>query len=370
MKVALVYDRVNKWGGAERLLLALHQIWPEAPLYTSVYDPERAPWAKVFEVRTSFLQKIPLAKKHHEFFAPLMPLAFESFNFDEFDLVISITSESAKGIITKPKTKHLCYCLTPPRYLWSGYKEYFRTSAQRIASSWLVKYLKKWDLVAAKRPDAYFAISQTVQKRIKKYYDRESDVIYPPVDIDKFNISSLAPSRLRRDGQNFKFYLVVSRLVPYKKVDLVIKVFNKLGWNLKIIGVGSELRKLKRMAKSNIDFLGQLTDEQLISYYQNCRAVIFAQEEDFGLVPLEAQACGKPVIAFRAGGAAETIKDRITGVFFDQQTPESLIEAVKKADLMIKNSKLKPEDCRKQAEKFGMKKFLAKFKQIAEENGR
>ena len=167
MKVALVYDRVNIWGGAERLLLALHQIWPEAPLYTSVYDPERAPWAKVFEVRTSFLQKIPLAKKHHEFFAPLMPLAFESFNFDEFDLVISITSESAKGIITKPKTKHLCYCLTPSRYLWSGYKEYFRTSAQRIASSWLVKYLKKWDLVAAKRPDAYFAISQTVQKRIK-----------------------------------------------------------------------------------------------------------------------------------------------------------------------------------------------------------
>ncbi len=254
--------------------------------------------------------------------------------------------------------------MTPTRYLWSGYKEYFRTSTQRIASSSLVKYLRKWDLVAAQRPDAYFAISQTVQKRIKKYYGRESDVIYPPVDLDKFR------TNIKYQISNIKYYLVVSRLVPYKKADLVVKVFNKLGWNLKIIGVGSELRKLKRMANSNIDFLGQLTDEQLISYYQNCRAVVFAQEEDFGLVPLEAQACGKPVIAFRAGGAAETIKDRITGVFFDQQTPESLIEAVKKADLMIKNSKLKPEDCRKQAEKFGMKEFLARFKQIAEENGR
>jgi len=366
MKVALVYDRVNKWGGAERLLLALHQIWPEAPLFTSVYDSERASWAKVFEVRTSFLQRIPLAKRHHEFFAPLMPLAFESFNFDEFDLVISITSEAAKGIITKPKTKHLCYCLTPTRYLWSGYKEYFKTGIQRLGAGCFVRYLRKWDRLASQRPDCYLAISLNVKKRIKKYYGRESGVVYPPVDLNKFKVKSLK----LKDENGEKYYLIVSRLVPYKKVDLVVKVFNKLGWNLKIIGGGSELRKLKRMAKSNIDFLGQLTDEQLISYYQNCRAVIFAQEEDFGLVPLEAQACGKPVIAFRAGGAAETIKDRITGVFFDQQTPESLIEAVKKTDLMIKNSKLKSEDCRKQAEKFGMKEFLAKFKKIAEKNGR
>jgi len=349
MKVALVYDRVNKWGGAERVLLVLHKIWPEAPLYTSVYDPKAAPWAKVFEVRTSFLQKLPFLRRHHEWLAWLMPLAFESFNFDEFDLVISVTSEAAKGIVTKPKTKHLCYCLTPTRYLWSSYEEYFRNKWFKFLAKPMVSYLKKWDLVACQRPDRYLAISKTVLERIKKYYGREGEVVYPPVDLNKFKITN----------QNSKFFLVVSRLVPYKKVDIVVQAFSQLGWNLKIVGVGSKMKKLKRMAKENIEFLGQLTDEELVGYYQNCQAVIFPQEEDFGIVPLETQACGKPVIAFRGGGATETVIDGKTGLFFYPQTVKSLVRVLR--EFGGDEGKFKAEDCRKQAEKFSEERFLKEF---------
>lgn len=182
MKVALVYDRVNKFGGAERVLLALHEIWPKAPLYTSVYDKKAAPWANVFEVRTSFLQKLPLPKNEHELYPFLMGIAFESFNFDEFDLVISVTHEFAKAIITKPKTFHLCYCLTPTSYLWSGYENYFHPKPGwfKFLSKPLINYLRWYDKIIAHRPDKYVAISKTVQERIKKIYNQESEVIYPP----------------------------------------------------------------------------------------------------------------------------------------------------------------------------------------------
>jgi len=362
MKVALVYDRVNKWGGAERVLLTLHKIFPEAPLYTSVYDPKGAPWAKVFKVKTSFLQMFPLAKSKHELYAPLMPLAFESFNFDEFDLAVSITSEAAKGIITKPKTRHLCYCLTPTRYLWSGYKDYFPDPLIRIITYPLINYLQRWDKIAAQRPDEYLAISKTVQKRIKEYYARESVVVYPPVDTERFKDTNLPVGRQGLQSSKDKYYLVVSRLVPYKKVDIVVQAFNRLGWNLKIIGVGSEMGKLKRMAKDNIEFLGQLTDNELVGYYQNCQAVIFPQEEDFGLVPLEVQACGKPVIAYRGGGAIETVVDGKTGLFFYPQTAEALIKAVHSSKFIVHSSKFRPGDCRRQAEKFSEEKFLDNFK--------
>ncbi|TSC54415.1 MAG: group 1 glycosyl transferase [Microgenomates group bacterium LiPW_31] len=355
MRVALVYDRVNKIGGAERVLEALHEIFPNAPLYTAVYNPKTAPWAEKFNVIPSFLNKFPFAKRSHEVYPWLTPLAFESFNFDEYDIVISVTSEAAKGTITKPKTLHICYCLTPTRYLWSGYEDYFKNEVFRFFTKPVVSYLRRWDKVAAQRPDVYIAISENVKKRIKKYYGRDSEVIYPPVDIDKFPIS------------NFQFpigeyFLIVSRLVPYKKVDIAIQAFNKLGLPLKIIGVGREMGRLKRMAKKNIEFLGQLTDSQLLSYYQRCQAVIFPQEEDFGLVPLEAQACGKPVIAYRGGGALETVIESKTGEFFEKQTSESLGVAVKN----FKPEKYNPEDCRKQAEKFDIKIFKKKWKTYLE----
>jgi len=366
MKVALVYDRVNKIGGAERVLETLHEIFPEAPIYTAVYNSETAPWAKKFKVIPSFLQKLPLAQSRHEFFPYLMPLAFESFNFDEYDVVISITSEAAKGILTKPKTLHLCYCLTPTRYLWSGYEDYFRTSVFKLFSSPLVAYLRHWDKIACQRPDFYLAISENVKKRIKKYYGRDSEILYPPVDLRKWKA---VDSRQKAES----YFLVVSRLVSYKRVDIAVEAFNQLGLPLKIIGKGIQEIMLKRKAKKDIEFLGQLTDKELLSYYQRCQAVIFPQEEDFGLVPLEAQACGKPVIAYQGGGALETIVDSTkarhldgqgpTGEFFSPQTSQALIKVIKS----FKAARFQPDDCRQQAEKFGKEIFKKRFKEIVEE---
>lgn len=346
MKVALVYDRVNKWGGAEGVLLALHKIFPDAPLYTSVYSAEKAPWAKVFNVKTSFLQKFPFSS-HHELYAPLMPFAFESFNFDKYDLVISVTSESAKGIITKPETVHVSYLLTPTRYLWSGYREYFRNDWFRYLSYPIVLYLRFWDKIAAQRPDKIIAISQEVRSRIKKYYHLDSTVVYPPVMIGSRKISNPAT----------EYYLVVSRLVPYKRVDIAIKAFNKLLLPLKIVGTGSEQGRLKQMAKPNIEFLGHLTEAELLRYYQGCKCLIFCGKEDFGLTILEANSFGKPVIAYKAGGALETVDNGKTGIFFDKANPQSLEQAVRKFGKMSFNSKT----CIEKAEEFSFRNFKNNF---------
>jgi len=404
MKVALVYDRVNKWGGAERVLLALHKIFPDAPLYTSVYDKDKAAWAKVFNVKTSFLQNFPFASGNHEYYALLMPLAFESFSFDQYDLVISVTSEAAKGIITKPGTLHICYCLTPTRYLWSGYDDYFKNPILRFISKLVVSYLRFWDKIAAQRPDALIAISSAVRERIKKYYNRDSSVIYPPLTLDgasrlthtardvhsaleknQSTIRSLSESR--QSNKNFssndltstfgslasdqsgsfknskwpivngKYFLIVSRLVPYKKIDLAVKVFNKLGLPLKIVGTGIEENRLKRMAKSNIEFLGYLTDKELVGYYKGCRAFIFPGIEDFGLTVIEAQSFGKSVIAFRAGGVQESIIDGKTGVFFEVQSEKSLEHAI----LEFRKMKFDLKEVAKNVEKFSFEEFKTKL---------
>lgn len=316
MKVALVYDRVNKWGGAERVLLALHEIFPNAPLYTSVYNKKNAKWADVFDVKTSFLQTFPFAKSFHEFYALLMPLAFESFKFDNYDLVISVTSEAAKGIVTKPGTMHICYLLTPTRYLWSGYRDYFKNPLFRFFASPAVSYLRMWDKIASQRPDRYIAISSVVKQRAEKYYERKSSVIFPPFKfLNNF---------LNQNTEN-NYFLVVSRLVYYKRVDIIIKAFNKLNLPLKIVGTGSQEKTLKKIANSNIEFLGNLTDEKLSFYYKNSKALIFPGIEDFGLVMVEAQSFGKPVIALGQGGALDIVRKGITGEFFQNQTPESLI---------------------------------------------
>lgn len=331
MKVALVYDRVNKWGGAERVLLSLHKIYPEAPLFTSVYDSRSAIWAKVFSIKTSFLQNLPFVRNHNEIFPFLMPIAFESFSFEDYDLVISVTSEAAKGIIVGPKTTHICICLTPTRYLWSGFSHYFKNPIIKYLSSPVVSYLKKWDLVAAKRPDYYIAISNEVKKRIKKYYGQESKVIYPAVEI----------SGKSKEGDG-KYFLLVSRLskfVSYKKVDLVVDAFNKLGYPLKVVGTGSLEDTLKNNAKENIEFLGFVPDERLWAVYKDAKALIFPAIEDFGLVMAEAQSLGVPVIALRAGGALEIVREGKTGEFFDDQNFESLINVLKNFDERRYNTK-------------------------------
>ncbi len=352
-----MYDRVNKWGGAERVLLALHEIFPKAPLYTSVYDQQKAPWAKVFKVKTSFLQKFPFAKAHHEFYAVFMPLAFESFNFDKYDLVISVTSESSKGIITRSNTRHISYILTPTRYLWSGYDEYFKNIFLRIVSWPIVVYLRNWDKIASQRPDTLIAISEEVKKRIKKYYDTDAQVIYPPLGISPTDYG-LRHSRKAVVGSRptESYFLIVSRLVPYKKIDLAIKVFNKLKLSLKIVGRGSEEERLREMAKENIEFLGHLTDLELVKYYKECRALVFPGKEDFGLTIIEAQGFGKPVIAYSQGGALETIIDGQTGIFFENQTQKSLEQAINK----FKRKKFDPSDCIKQARRFSMEVFKKK----------
>lgn len=329
VKVAIVYDRVNKWGGAERVLLALHEIFPKAPLYTSVYDKKGAPWAKVFpEIKTSFLQNIPFMKSLHELFGWLMPLAFESFNFDKYDLVISVTSEAAKGIKTGSKTRHICYCLTPTRYLWSAHDFYFKNPPAlfRIFPFfwWLsrpfVAYTRWWDKRAAKRPDLMIAISTAVKDRIKKYYKRASIVIFPPVETERYKEKMYVHD----------YYMIVGRLVPYKRVDLAVKAFNKLNKLLYVVGQGSEEKKLKKIACDNVIFLTDVSNRELSVLYSGVRALIMPQEEDFGIVAIEAQAHGAPVIAYKKGGALDTVIDGKTGILFSKQTVKSLVDAVKK----------------------------------------
>lgn len=333
MKVALVYDRINKWGGAERVLQALHELFPEADLYTSVYSRDKAKWAKKITIHPSFLQNFPYAKKAHEFYALLMPVVFESFSFDDYDLVISVTSEAGKGIITKPHTLHICYCLTPTRYLWSGYSEYFNSILSRALSSPAIRYLKNWDKVASMRPDLFIAISHEVQRRIKTYYQRDSVIIHPPVSL-------IEPKYMEKVNHVKKdYYLVVSRLVHYKRIDLAILACNKLGLSLKIVGVGSEMEKLKKISGPNIQFLGFVRDDELKKLYLGAKALLFPGAEDFGIVMVEALGFGTPVIAYKKGGALDIIEEGKFGVFFSHQTVSSVVKGIKKAETINFSSK-------------------------------
>ncbi len=388
IKTALVYDKVNTWGGAERVLLALQQIFPQAPLYTSVYHPQSAPWAKVFHhIIPSFLQNFPLASTHDQLYVPLMPLAFESFNFDRYDLVVSVTSKEAKGVFTRPHTLHLNYCLTPTRYLWSdpGYDSYqhfnlLNKPVQFIKGPFL-QYLRNWDFIAAQRPDRIATISQTSRQRIRKYYRRDAVIIPPPIDTNFFKPSSDSSPyqgeerwyHLKKNinSQQFsnetikQYFLIVSRLTPYKKIDLAIKVFNQLKLPLIIAGTGPQLKSLKSIAKSNVTLIGHCQESQLLTLYQHCQALIMPQEEDFGLVSLEAQACGKPVIAYQKGGASETIIPNRTGILFKQQTSASLITAIRKFQKLVLNhiEGFNPRICRQQAEKYSLDRFRSQMKQ-------
>ncbi|MDQ3098503.1 MAG: glycosyltransferase [bacterium] len=372
MRIALCYDRINKFGGAERVLQALHEIWPDAPVYTLTYDHESASWARDWDIRSSFLQKIPFIGKKHELFPAIAPLAWEQFNFNQYDVVISITSSEAKGILTSPRTRHICYCLTPTRYLWSGYFDYLESSgfgifhnAIRGIFSLLSYPLRSWDYYFAQRPDEMIGISDEVCSRIKKYYRRESRKIYPPVDIPALSDEDLTPST--------PFFLVISRLVPYKRIDLVVEAFNRLGWPLKVIGTGSELAKLRVRGGENIEFLGFLSDSETQVYYRKCLAVIFPSFEDFGIVPVEAQSYGKPVIAYRGGGVLETVIEGETGLFFDKQTPEALVKLFAACcsecidnGLTIDNMiqyliRFKPEQCIRNAARFSREKFKEEF---------
>jgi len=320
VKVAIVYDRLNKWGGAERVLLAFHELFPGAVWYTSVWDPRVATFSANWDVHTSWLNKIPFLRHLHEWMPYLMPYIFESFDLASYDLIISISSESAKGVITKPGTIHLNYCLTPTRYLYSHTGVYLK---QNPIYRLVANVLRKWDQVAATRPDEMIAISTQVKNRIQKYYNRDSEVIFPPIDIKIFSPS---PQGLTLRGD---YYLVVSRLVPYKNIDQIVKAFNKLpDKKLVIIGVGSESAKLRKLAGPNITFLGQVEESALVGYYARAKAFIQANIEDFGLAMVEAQAVGIPVIAKRGGGANDIVLDGATGLLYDGKGAGALILAI------------------------------------------
>ncbi len=360
MKVALAHDWLTNLAGAERVIIALHETFADAPIYTSVFIPELFPELAGADVRTSFLQKVPYARKKHQAFPFLRAVAFEGFDMSEYDVVISSCHAEAKGVITRPETLHICYCYTPIRYYWGGYNEYLENPRfgplnplVRAVMPFMANYLRVWDRCAADRVDLFVATCGNVASRIKKYYRRDSHVIYPPV-----NTEWLKPS-----GKVEEFFLIAGRQIPYKRTDIAIKAFNKLGLPLKVAGNGSELEHLKSIARPNIEFLGRVSDDELADAYSRCRAFIFPQEEDFGITPLEAMAAGRPVIAFRGGGALETVVEGETGVFFDRQDEQCLIDAVK----AFKPEAFEPETLREYAKRFDVSAFKSSFKQLVSE---
>lgn len=356
MKIALVHDHLAQDGGAERVLLALQQIWPEAPTYALVVDPRKANVQfHGKDIRTSFLQHLPFGVRRYQWFFPLMPTAVERFDLMDFDIVLSSTASFAKGVITRPDTLHICYCHTPTRYLWSDTHEYIRELGVPRMVKWLLPFflsrVRLWDRAAADRVDLFIANSCIVQERIQKYYRAKSEVIYPPVDIGAFSI-----------GTPSTYYLTGGRLVPYKRFDLVVEAFNRLGRRLKIFGTGPEEQFLRGRAKGNIEFVGRVTTEELNALYQGAIAFINPQVEDFGITMVEAMACGRPVIAYNGGGAREIVIHGKTGEVFLHQTSEDLSDVV----IKFQPERYDPRYIRTYAEQFSLPIFQAKMKAIVE----
>lgn len=344
MRVALIYDRLNKLGGAEQVLIAFSKLYPQADWYTSFWDQKTAPFSRNWKVRS-----FPYLHHHHEWFPWAMPFIFESYDLSSYDLVISIGSAESKGVITKPGTIHLNYCLTPTRYLYSHKNHYLSNPLYRSIGN----LLRKWDLVAATRPDEMIAISTQVKKRINDVYKRKAQIIFPPVDIAKF----IKPSQFKPPYQNY--YLTVARLVSYKQVDILVKTFNQTGQTLLIIGEGTEALRLKRQAKPNIHFLGSVDDHELVGYYQHARAFLHAGEEDFGIAMCEAQAAGIPVIAYAEGGAKDIVVPGLTGILVKDSNPESFAKALQEFDTISWSSAV----CQQNVRRFDQTNWI---KQISE----
>lgn len=347
MKLAIVCSWLNQYGGAERVLEVVHDMYPQAPIYTSIYRPQALPERyRSWDIRPSFLNRLPLIRRFHQAYLPLYPLGFESLDLRGYDVVFSLTSAFGHGVITPAETRHVCYCLTPARFLWNYHSYIEREGLGRLARLGLAPFLKslrQWDRLAADRVDDFIAISRTVQRRIAKYYRREARIIYPPVDTARFAIE--------REPEDY--FLVVSRLVPYKRIDLAVRAFSDLGLPLRIIGEGRDRAALQAIAKGNIQFLGYLPDDQAREQMARCRAFIFPGEEDFGIAPIEALAAGRPVIAYGAGGALDTIEEGVSGLFFREPTASALAEAVRR----LGAQRFDPQTLRQHARRFDVARF-------------
>lgn len=362
MKIALVFDDLVQYGGAEKLLLAVTEIFPQAPLYTTLAT---STWKETFSksgitLKLSFMQKLPFKKSLNRFYSVLglHMLAFETFDFSDFDVVLSISSRYAHGILTKPETKHICYLNSPGRMFWEPFDYFKYESPLTRLFSLLVKpflsHSRIWDYSSAQRVDVFVANSPEPQKRIGKYYGQKAEVIFPPVSAPPnfFNDYDFCSPKACLD-----YYLVLTRLLPWKRVDIAIEACANLGLNLKIIGNGPDFHRLKKLSKKlkateKVEFLGYVSEKEKWDYLQNCQAFIMTQKEDFGIAPLEAMLVGKPVIALKKGGALSYI-DSHTGAFFDNQTAQSLQEALKSFD----PRNFDPEKCKNMAQKFSKAEF-------------
>jgi len=360
MEVALVHDWLNQMGGAEAVLENLVQLFPRAPIYTSIYWRDEMPPAYMdWDIRPLWLNHAPGIYDHYQQYFALYPAAWSALNLARYDVILSNKSGFCHGLRARQRRRralHICYCLAPTRYVWT-FDEYARSEGMRaslrFAMKPLIAALRRWDYRAAQRVDHFIAISTEIQQRIKRYYRRDSDIIYPPVDIRRF-----APQPGHGD-----YYLIVSRLIPYKRLDLAIEAFNRLGLPLVIAGVGRDAARLEKLAKSNVQFLGRVPDADLPDLMARCKAFIFPGREDFGITPVEAQASGRPVIAFGAGGALDTVIDGETGVLFEEQTVEAFTAAVRRFNTL----KFDPAAIRTHAETFSTEAFKQKLTTFIEE---
>ncbi len=347
LRLAIVHDYLNQYGGAERVVEMLHRIYPSAPVFTSLYDARKMPATfRQMDVRTSFLQRLPLSRRAPKLLLPLYPAAFESLDLRHYDVVLSSSSAFAKGVITGPEALHVCYCHTPMRFAWR-YHDYVEREGFSAPVRWLlgliISRLRVWDVVTANTVDCFVANSHTVARRIRKAYGRSAEVIHPPVDCRRFRPAD------RIDD----FFLIVSRLRAYKRIDIAVAAFNQLGLPLKIVGDGDDRGRLQHMAAPNVEFLGHRPDGDVAELLAQCQALIFPGEEDFGIAPLEAQAAGRPVIAYGAGGALETVVDGETGILFGEPTAEALAAAVRS----FEPAKFDPARVRQHAEQFDVSVF-------------
>lgn len=355
MKTAIVHDWLVNYGGAERVVEQILLLYPDADIYTLVYDEKKM--GKIFpkeKVHTSSLQKIPMAEKLYTKFLSLMPKAFEEFDLTGYDLVIASSSCCAKGVITSPTTPFIAYIHSPMRYAWDLYYDYLKNSG-RLTKFFMKRWMpdiRKWDYISSQRIDTLVANSSYIARRIKKFWNRDAAVVYPPVDTDRLSVSDEAAG---------DYFVVFSRFVPYKRIDLAISACARLNKKLIVIGSGSQEKELKLLAAScknaDIKFTGRISDSEVKAYLQKCRALIFCAEEDFGIIPVEAQACGRPIIAFGKGGALETVVNGKTGVFFEEQSVESLVKAIEKFEKLDKENTFNPKKIREHAEKFSAENF-------------
>ncbi len=366
MNIAFVHDWLTGMRGGEKCLEALCELFPEADLYTLVHIPGSvSPVIESHSINTSFIQKLPFVRKKYRSYLPLFPTAVELFDLGKYDTVVSSSHCAAKGIVPRPDAFHLCYCHTPMRYVWDMYGDYFGKGKLGRVSGWVVpplaNYLRMWDAASSVRVDRFVANSEHVRKRIGKYYGRDADVVHPPVDTRNTRASATD------DG----YYLVVSAFAPYKRLDLAVETFNRLGEKLVVVGSGQDEKRLKSAAKPNIEFVGWSEPERLRTFYAGCRALVFPGEEDFGIVPVEAQCWGKPVIAYGRGGVLETVNGHwadaaakprpdATGVFFRRQTVEDLSGAVR----TFARIRFDPETVRKHALSFDKSIFQRKMRHL------